>query len=316
MLTIRRFEEALMGLHREGAFRGHYHVAIGQESSAVAVCEALRPDDVIFTTHRNHAHLVARGADPTRVLAEILGRSGGFNGGRGGTLHVAAPDLNVPVTSALVGGNLPIATGAALALGRRYPGRVVAAFFGDGALEEGAFAEAMNLAALWRVPALYVCENNSLSHEKRRPGQYPSSRLSTEDLAALPSALGVPSISVAGSDLDPLVVLFDRLVVDIRNGSGPRFVEVRFERWPGNYDLWPSPVGAGTDLAQPADDAWSRDADPLLRAVRAHPPSPERLAEIQLRVRTRIDDAVKSALKSPLPHPGTVAEHVTAPSAS
>ena len=114
MLLIRRFEERLVRLHEARAFRGHFHVSIGQESGAVATCRRLRPDDYLFTTHRNHAHLLARGADPARIFAEILGRAGGYNGGRGGTLHVAAPELNVPVTSALVGGSIPISVGTAL----------------------------------------------------------------------------------------------------------------------------------------------------------------------------------------------------------
>ncbi len=323
MLLIRRFEERLIRLHEQQAFRGHYHVSIGQESGAVAACDPLTPDDHLFTTHRNHAHLLARGADPCRVFAEILGRSDGYNGGRGGTLHVTAAHLNVPFTSALVGGSLPISTGAALALKRRGGKHIVLSFFGDAALEEGAFYESINLAVLWHLPIVYVCDNNSIAHEKRKPGQYPSSRLSNDDLTAAPASFGIPSASVGGSDVGALADLFADVVSAARDGGGPRFVEVQFDRWPGNYDLWPGMVGRETDLAwawgdpAPTDVAeWCGRSDPILLEAadlvdRGLATAPS-LLELDGAVTARIDDAAQRALGSPLPDPELAHRHVVA----
>jgi len=323
MVLIRRFEERLVRLHEADAFRGHFHVSIGQESGAVGACRRLRPDDYLFTTHRNHAHLLARGADPTRIFAEILGRADGYNGGRGGTLHVAAPDLNVPVTSALVGGSIPISVGAALASKRRPGDAIVVSMFGDAALEEGAFYESVNLAVLWSLPILFVCDNNSIAHEKRKPGQYPSSRLSNEDLTAAPASFGVPSVSASGSDVEELDALFQRLLREVRLHQQPRFVEVRFDRWPGNYDLWPTMAGGETDLdwafgvAPPSEIAeWSAHADPILRElgalVGAGAASVEDIHALDRAVRERIDAAAVRALDSPFPDPATAHDHVLA----
>ena len=323
MLLIRRFEERLVRLHESRAFRGHFHVSIGQESGAVAACWRLRTDDYVFTTHRNHAHLLARGADPARIFAEILGRSSGYNGGRGGTLHVAAPELNVPVTSALVGGSIPISAGAALALSRRPGDPIVVSLFGDAALEEGAFYESVNLAVLWSLPILFVCDNNSIAHEKRKPGQYSSSRLSNEDLTAAPASFGIPSVSVDGDDVQALDELFERLVAEVRAERQPRFVEVRFDRWPGNYDLWPAMTGGETDLAWAFDGSppseiaeWSAKADPILREVAAivagGASSAAEIRDLDDAVIARIDVAAAAALASPFPDPATARSHVVA----
>lgn len=323
MLVIRRFEERLIRLHEQGAFRGHYHVSIGQEAGAVAACEPLTGGDYLFTTHRNHAHLLARGADPARIFAEILGRSGGYNDGRGGTLHVTAPELNVPVTSALVGGSLPIATGAALALTRRGGDDIVLALFGDAALEEGAFYESVNLAVLWKLPIVYVCDNNSIAHEKRKPGQYPSSRLSNDDLTAAPASFGIPSVSTGGADVGALADLLAGLVAAARAGGGPQFVEVQFERWPGNYDLWPAMAGRETELAwawgEPAPDEvadWCGHADPVLSEVAdlvdSGAASTDDVLALDDAVAARIDAAAEAALASPFPEPARAHDHVLA----
>jgi TPP-dependent pyruvate/acetoin dehydrogenase alpha subunit len=323
MLRIRRFEERLIELHAARAFRGHFHVSIGQESGAVAACGSLAAGDVLFTTHRNHAHLLARGADPVRIFAEILGRRDGYNGGRGGTLHVAAPDLQVPVTSALVGGSLPLSVGAAVAAKRRRTGAIVVSIFGDAALEEGAFYESLNLAALWSLPILLVCDNNSIAHEKRRPGQYPSSRLSNEDLTAAPAAFGVPAVSVEGADVDELDALFTDLRGAVREEGRPRFVEVRFDRWPGNYDLWPTLVGGATELAWAFDAtpppelaAWCGRADPILREARAMVAGgivgTADLLQVDAEVQAEMDEAADQALAGPLPDPATAHDHVLA----
>lgn len=323
MLRIRRFEEQCIRLSNEGRFPGHYHVYIGQEATAVAACAALAPEDFVFSTWRNHGHLLARGAAPDRMMAEILGRARGYAGGRSGTLHLAVRELGIPATSALVGGSLPLATGAALACKRRGAG-VAAAFFGDAALEEGAFYEAMILAAVWKVPILFVCENNSIPPEQRKRGQYTSSTLPAARLADVPQSLQIPSEVVDGADADALADCFDRLVAEVRSGAGPRFVEVRCTRWPGNFPLWPELPGGEWQLAwafgqQPdrADlAAWLEQSDPVLlylrKLVAAGTLDRARAEAIDAGVRAEIAGAVRVALDSPFPEPEEAYRHVWA----
>jgi TPP-dependent pyruvate/acetoin dehydrogenase alpha subunit len=270
MLRIRRFEEQCIALAAAQQLPGHYHVYIGQEATAVTACESLQPEDFLFSTWRNHGHLLARGASTEKMLAEILGRTGGYAGGKSGTLHLSVRELGIPSTSALVGGSLPLALGAALACKRRDSG-IAVAFFGDAALEEGAFYEAMLVAQVWQVPILFVCENNSIPPTERKRGQYTSSTLPAQRLGDVPQALQVPQESVDGTDIDGLAAAFARLTGEVRAGGGPRFIEVCCPRWPGNIMTWPEltggnwqtawAFGASTDHAGMA--VWLK-SDPLL----------------------------------------------------
>lgn len=324
MLVIRRFEEQLIRLHHDGEFPGHYHVYIGQESVAVAACEVLSSDDYLFSTWRNHGHLLARGADPGRMLAEILGKRDGYCRGKGGTLHLAVGELGIPVTSGLVGSSLPIATGTALALKKKKPGAVAVAFFGDAALEEGAFYEAINLAAIWRLPILYICENNSIPPELRRGGQYPSSTHSAKHLTDVPEAFQIPSEIADGADIEDVAHKCGRLIEEIREEQSPRFIEARFSRWPGNFGLWPEMLSGETDLdwiwgeAQPSGEiaGWTENSDPLVLYARKQI---ERgvldrgdLVELDGQVRDRISQAARFAKESPYPQPTEAYEHVLA----
>ncbi len=322
MLRIRRFEEQCVGLSKAGKLLGHYHVYIGQEATAVAACAALTPEDFIFTTWRNHGHLLARGASPERMMAEILGRTGGYARGKSGTLHLSVRELGVPTTSALVGASLPLATGAALACKRRGSG-VSVAFFGDAALEEGAFYEAMVVAAVWRVPILFICENNSIPREQRKRGQYTSSTLPAARLADVPLALQVPAESVDGADFDALAECFSRLVAEVRSSGGPRFVEVRCTRWPGNNMPWPELPGGewqvGWVFGQQPDGAdmadWLR-SDPLSRylhkQVAAGLLDRAQVEAIDARARAEMTETVRLALDSPFPAPAEAYTYVWA----
>src|SRR5207244_2216776 len=156
---------------------------IGQEAAGTGASAALAPDDYVFTTHRNHGHVIAKGRDPGKVRAEIIGRSGGYLGGRGGTFHVAAPELGIPHTSAIVGGSLPIAAGVAFAVRRRKGQRATLAFFGDGTMEEGVFYETLNLAQLWRLPLVFFMENNSVSAHERAGRGSPTSEHAAKALS-------------------------------------------------------------------------------------------------------------------------------------
>ncbi|MBI2090284.1 MAG: thiamine pyrophosphate-dependent dehydrogenase E1 component subunit alpha [Deltaproteobacteria bacterium] len=315
MLRIRRFEEQVVRLSKAGGFPGHYHVYIGQEATAVTVCEQLEPHDMIFTTWRNHGHLLARGASPGRMLAEILGRATGLCRGKSGTLHLADKEIGMPATSAMVGGALPIATGAALGLKHRRSPGIVVAFFGDAALDEGAFYEAVNLAGLWKVPILYVCENNSIPPQKRRRGQFPSSSLNAAQLIDVPRALQIPSEVVDGADVDALCGCFRKLIAEVRTSASARFVEVRCTRWPGNVPLWPELPGGEWNLEwafgakpEPQDlAAWAEKSDPLLNYLRglleAGTLDRDIAFAVDARVRNEIADAVHFAESSPWPDP-------------
>lgn len=323
MLRIRRFEEQCIRLSKEERFPGHYHVYIGQEATAVAACAALSADDFVFSTWRNHGHLLARGAAPGRMLAEILGRAGGYAGGRSGTLHLAVRELGIPTTSALVGGSLPLATGAALACKRRGKG-VTLAFFGDAALEEGAFYEALVVAAVWKVPILFVCENNSIPPDQRKRGQYTSSTLPAARLGDVPQSLQIPTEVVDGADTDALADCFDGLVGDVRKSGSPRFVEVRNSRWPGSKPLWPELPSGEWQVAWVFDQrpehaemaAWLERSDPLLLYLRklmaAGLLSRQQVEAIDAEVRAEMAAAVRFALESPLPAAAEAYRHVWA----
>jgi len=323
MLRIRRFEEQCIKLAQGKHFPGHYHVYIGQEATAVSACAELGQDDFIFTTWRNHGHLLARGAAPDRMMAEILGKAGGYAGGKSGTLHLAVRALGIPATSALVGGTLPLATGAALACKRRGSG-VAVCFFGDAALEEGAFYEAMIIAATWRVPILFVCENNSIPPEQRKRGQFTSSTLPAARLADVPQSLQIPTEVVDGADAGALTECFGRLLADVRGSGGPRFVEVRCTRWPGSFPLWPELPSGEWQVAWAFDRkpdradlaAWVEQSDPIALYMRTVVGSGVLgRAEIEAsdeRVRGEIAGAVRFALDSPYPAPGEAHHHVWA----
>jgi pyruvate dehydrogenase E1 component alpha subunit len=323
MLRIRRFEEQCIKLAGDKQFPGHYHVYIGQEATAVTACAELTADDFLFTTWRNHGHLLARGAAMDRMLAEILGRSGGYCGGKSGTLHLCVRELGIPATSALVGGSIPLAVGAALACKRRGTG-ITVAFFGDAALEEGAFYEAMIIAAVWRVPILLVCENNSIPPEQRRRGQFTSSTLPATRLADVPQSLQIPATTVDGSDTEALAECFGRLVAEIREAGTPRFVEVRCTRWPGSFPLWPElpcgewqPAWSFDRKPERADlAAWTQESDPIALYVKklaaAGIVDRRRVEAIDAGAAAEVAAATRTALGSPYPEPAESYRHVWA----
>jgi len=289
----------------------------------VAACALLERDDFIFTTWRNHGHLLARGAAADRMLAEILGKSGGYAGGKSGTLHLAVRELGIPTTSALVGGCVPLATGAALACKQRGSGMTVA-FFGDAALEEGAFYEAMIIAAIWRVPILFICENNSIPPEQRKRGQFTSSSLPATRLADVPQSLRIAAETVDGADEAALAECFGRLAAEVRKNGGPRFVEVLCTRWPGSFPLWPELPSGEWQVAWAFDRkperadlaAWVEQSDPVALYMRklaaAGVLDRAQIEASDERVKAEIAAAVRFALDSPYPAAGEAHRHVWA----
>ncbi len=311
MLMMRHFEEAVIRLYKEGRFVSHYHIYIGQEATGAGVLEALGDKDLICTTHRNHGHIVGRGSDPGRAMAEILGRATGLNGGRSGTLHISDPSRGFLSTSAIVGGCAGLATGAAYGLKVKREPHVAVGFFGDGSLEEGLVLEFFNLAAMWKLPVVYVCENNSAGAMGPQEGGYPTAVTAVESFTRLPAAYGIHAVKVDGADAAAVYAAARDAVTRCRVGNGPAFIEAVTLRWPGGSPLWPE-LATTFDL----DQAWNsalivgphsgrtRDHDPLLRAARGI--VAEKFADPgQLRVRERVAAAVSFAIESPMPAPET-----------
>ncbi len=326
MLLIRRVEEQVIhfATDRADLLTGNYHVYVGQEATGVGVCRVLHTGDLVFTTHRNHGHLVARGAEPGRVLAEIIGRVDGYNRGRGGTFHVAAPDLGVLHTSAIVGGCVPLAAGAALALKRRGGSAISLAFFGDGSLEEGATYEGLALASLWKLPVLFVCEHNGAAPAARSGGEAATSSHPSRRLADFPASLGIPSRVVDGVDLRSVHAAASEAIASIRSGGGPVFLEVRTTGWPGNRGGAAVLPGGDFDLAwawnphtaPPELQAWTAESDPVARLanqlVGSGAFSRAELETIDGQVREQTAAAARFALASALPAPERALQHVFA----
>ena len=323
MLLIRHFEEALIKLHNEERFRGHYHVYIGQEATGVPALSLLKADDYVFTTHRNHGHILARGADAGRVLAEILGRIGGYNKGRGGSFHVAPVELGFLQTSAVVGGILPLATGAAFAAKEKKQQQISVCLFGDGALEEGAVAESFNLASIWKLPVLYLCENNGKYGHGKATGAMRSSSMAVYPLTDLPQAYKIPAQQVDGTDAGAVHETIGAAIKKIRAGEGPQFIEAQTVRWPGSVSNWPvlrveTQASLAWDLSTvpEAVKEWYQFSDPVLSFIRNIADegyaSREEIVKMERAVKDQVADAIKFAFDSPEPDPKSAVEGIFA----
>ncbi len=230
MVLIRKFEECIIRLCREeGKVSGMQILAVGQEAVAVGVVEALEPADVLVSNHRSHGHLLARGAAPDTLMAEIMAKATGVNKGKAGTLHLTVPEVNAILTSTVVGAGPPLAVGAAFAQQYRQESHITVVFFGDGAAAEGSVHEAMNLAALWKLPVLFVCENNSWAGAQKL-----SHHSSVETIAQRASAYGMPGESVDGNDVESVYGLVRAMVSRCRGGEGPALIEAKTYRMRGH----------------------------------------------------------------------------------
>ena len=230
MLLIRHFEEKVEERFRAGELSGFLHVAIGQEAVAVGVCQAMADGDVFASTHRAHAHALARGMHPNALMAELYGKLEGCSRGYGGSMHLYDVDIGFLGANAVVGGGPPAITGAALAFKLRGEPRVAVAFFGDGATNIGTFHESLNLAQLWQVPAVYVCENNHYAESTPASQQLPIA-----DLAKRAVAYGMHSITVDGQDVEEVLRAAGRALEHARSGKGPVFLLCETYRLVGHY---------------------------------------------------------------------------------
>jgi acetoin:2,6-dichlorophenolindophenol oxidoreductase subunit alpha len=230
MLLIRRFEEKVEERFRAGELPGFLHVAIGQEAVAVGVCRALEDGDVIASTHRAHGHTLAKGTHPNELMAELYGKLEGCSHGYGGSMHLYDVERGNMGANAVVGGGLPAITGAALAFKLRDEPRVAVAFFGDGATNIGTFHESLNMAQLWRVPALFVCENNGWAESTPAKQQLP-----IEDLSKRAEAYGMRAVTVDGQDVEAVYRATAEALAHAREGHGPVFLQVITYRLTGHY---------------------------------------------------------------------------------
>jgi acetoin:2,6-dichlorophenolindophenol oxidoreductase subunit alpha len=297
MLLMRRFEE--MVIHAAAAHRsiGRNHLYIGHEATGAAAMAALRPNDLTHTTHRNHGHLVARGADPGKMLAEIMGRKGGLNGGKGGTWHMTDRQAGFLSTSAMVGGSIGLAIGAATAVQRTKSGGVSVALFGDGVLDEGISYEAFNYASVFGLPVLFLCENNS------KTGERPSSMSAAKSLGDIPRALQIETMLVDGADADAVYATVSEAAAKVRNETRPIFVEAKLERWPGSHQVKPEFTTGETDLEMAWDRSklvgkyanWVDQSDPILRYLRLLLDEKTLSREQAKDVDGRVKDAMKRA---------------------
>lgn len=230
MLLIRRFEERITDLAQEGGrVLGMQILATGQEAVAVGIVEALQPDDVIVSNHRSHGHLLAKGADPGPLMAEIMGKATGVGKGKSGTLHMAVPEVNALMTSTVVGAGPPLAVGAAFAQQYRGKPEITVVFFGDGAAAEGSVHEAMNLAALWKLPLLFVCENNCWAG-----AQSLAQHCSVGEIAGRSQGYGMPGHLVDGNDVEQVYRLAVSMAAHCRSGAGPALIEAKTYRMRGH----------------------------------------------------------------------------------
>ncbi|MEV4139466.1 thiamine pyrophosphate-dependent dehydrogenase E1 component subunit alpha [Dactylosporangium sp. NPDC049742] len=298
---IRRFEERAIELVRDGTIVGGIHPYIGQEAIAAGTCAALRPGDVITSTHRGHGHVLAKGADPARTLAELAGRATGLNAGRGGSMHAADFGLGILGANAIVGAAVPIATGAAWAARRAGKDLVAVTYFGDGAVSQGVVLETMNLASLWKVPVVLVCENNGFATTTRVEQAVAGS------ITGRAEAFGIPASTVDGSDPEAVLAAATEAVERARSGGGPSFIECVAYRFDAHH-TW-------EHAARPryrTDDevALGVQRDPVaLQGSRIPEADRDRIdAEIE----ALLDEAVRFAVDSPLPDPAGALDHLYA----
>jgi acetoin:2,6-dichlorophenolindophenol oxidoreductase subunit alpha len=303
MIVIRRFEETLDELYGTGVVRGTSHFCAGQEGTEVGAIAALRPDDLVTSTHRGHGHFIAKGGDPKRVMAELWGKATGYSGGRGGSQHMADFAIGFLGSNGITGGMIPVATGAALSQQILGTGRVVLCFFGDGATGQGAFHEAVNMGAVWRLPIIYLCENNlyAMSTPVREAFAEP-------EVWKRATAYGIPGERVDGQDYFAVRDAVSRAAEHARSGEGPALIEAMTYRYCGH-----SKSDACEYRTDDEEAHWhDRDAIKLMRQALADRGILNDDLDCQIRARAdaTVGDAVEFARTSPEPDPQTLCDGV------
>ncbi len=304
MMLIRAFEERVRSLFAGGLIPGLVHLCSGQEAVAVGVCSVLRQSDVIASNHRGHGHCIAKGARLDRLMAELMGRRDGYGGGRGGSLHVFDPANGNLGTNGIVGGGIPLAAGAALSAKQLGRDSVAACFFGDGALNQGLLFEVMNMAAVWRLPVLFVCENNGY-------GEFTASEdVTAGHLLARGEVFGIASEAIDGMDVLAVQDATTRAVARARSGAGPTFLVCTTYRYSGHH------AGDKQDYKSEAEARQWQQKDPIIRLGRRLEDkglaNADRIASLAAEVAAEVSAAVDFARASPLPDAGDLAGNLHA----
>lgn len=305
MVLIRTFEESAEQLYLQGLVHGTMHLSIGQEGSAVGACAALRPTDYILSTHRGHGHCIAKGARADQMMAEFFGKETGYCRGRGGSMHIADVTTGNLGANGIVAGGVPMAAGVGLSIQMQRQDRVVLVFFGDGATNEGAFHESLNLAAVWNLPVIYFCENNQYAMSMAITRASKVDRLSERA-----AAYGIPGVTVDGNDLLAVYAATQSAVERARRGEGPTLIEARTYRWKGHSKSDKQRYRTKEEVAE-----W-QERDPIARLARqmmaAGILTEEVFTQLQVQVEGEIAAAIEFARNSPDPDPATILEGVYA----
>lgn len=305
MWLIRAFEEKVSSLYAERQIVGLLHLGIGQEAVAVGALSLLRDDDYVYGGHRSHGHAIAKGADVNKLMAEIAGRATGYCGGKGGSMHIVAKECGFITATGVVGGTIPLALGAAFAAKERKKGQLAVVFFGDGAGQAGPFHESLNIASLWRLPVIFICENNGYAEFTPL-----SAHTKIERLALHAKTYGIPANTVDGNDLFAVRDAMTKAISTCRAGKGPVFMECLTHRMRGHYEGDPAKYRELSQLAE-----WQKK-DPIARVARALK-SKKALTDAQLEAieseaRALADKAAEFSLSSPWPADEEVNSQVTA----
>lgn len=303
MVLIRLSEEALARAHQQGLIHGACHTYVGEEAIAVGVCAHLRKEDVVFSTHRGHGHALAKGVTPASLMAELFGRATGCSQGRGGSMHLFAPEVGLMGTSGIVGPSILQAAGAGYSFKILKTDHVAVAFFGDGAVNNGAFHEGLNMAAIWKLPVLFVCENNQFATEVAF--EYSSGN---PRVASRGATYGLPGIEVDGNDVQAVYHAGGAAVRRARAGAGPTLLECK------TYRTRPHAEGMGDFTYRTREEVedW-KTRDPLVRcreALLAEGTRSTELDAVDAEIRRIVEDARKFAEDSPWPDPATATRHV------
>ncbi|ADQ13653.1 thiamine pyrophosphate-dependent dehydrogenase E1 component subunit alpha [Halanaerobium hydrogeniformans] len=303
MYKIRLFEDNAVKLFNQGLVRGPMHVYTGEEAVAVGACSNLNDDDLITSTHRGHGHCIAKGGRVDKMAAELLAKGTGYCKGKGGSMHIADPDIGILGANGIVGAGLPIATGSALSSKMRGTDQVTICFFGDGATNEGAFHEALNMAAIWDLPVVFVCENNL--YGLTGPAD---EMVSVKDVASRAASYDIPGVVVDGNDVLDVYETVGEAIKRAKNGGGPSLIEAKTYRIKGHFVGDPQVYRDDEEV-----EKWKKRCpikkhrNYLIETVGV---ASEELAEIEAKVKKEIKEAVKFAKESPDPEIEVVFEDV------
>ena len=303
MLKIRYFEQTAKTLYKEGLIPGSIHLYIGEEAIAAGACANLKDTDYISSTHRGHGHIIARGGDLNRMMAELFGKADGYNGGRGGSMHIATMELGILGANGIVGAGIPIATGAAFSSFVRKSGQGTICFFGDGATNQGTFHESLNIASVFSLPVVYICENNLYG-----VGTCIKNTTKCQKLSIRSVSYGIEGITIDGNDVMLVYETVKKAVEKARAGKGPTFIEAETYRWQTHFEGEP-------DAYRPADEVKSwKEKDPITRfekeLLKQQIMDSDEIKVLHKDVQNQIEKAVEFAKASEQPDVNDVLKYV------